>query len=52
MADFKNLHAGETLIGSCEALKCEYNERGFCKLTEVILDENGHCIYESKNNEK
>lgn len=35
----------ETLVDKCTVYNCKYNEKGFCHLATVMLDDNGCCIY-------
>ena len=35
----------ETLLDKCSNEKCMYNKRNFCLLHNIMLDEEGKCIY-------
>lgn len=35
----------ETLLDKCSNSDCYYNEKNFCKLHSIMLDEEGKCVY-------
>ena len=35
----------ETLLDKCTNESCVYNEKSFCNLASIMLDEEGKCIY-------
>ena len=38
----------ETLLDKCSNEECRYNRQHFCSLHSIMLDEDGKCIYSSK----
>jgi hypothetical protein len=42
----------ETLIDKCSNESCQYNEKSFCKIHSIMIDEEGKCIYARKRNVK
>lgn len=35
----------ETLLDKCSNEDCMYNEKSFCTIHSIMLDEEGKCIY-------
>ena len=35
----------ETLLDKCSNDECMYNDKSFCTLHSIMLDENGKCVY-------
>lgn len=40
----KNELTDETLVDKCTC-DCKYNEKGFCHLHTIMINEDGKCIY-------
>lgn len=40
----------ETLLDKCSNERCKYNEKSFCTLHSIMLDNNGMCIYGVERN--
>lgn len=41
----KEKFTAETLMNHCNNSNCNYYERGYCHLQEIIIDEDGKCLY-------
>ena len=35
----------ETLLDKCSNENCMYNEKSFCTIHSIMIDEHGKCIY-------
>lgn len=35
----------ETLLDKCSNESCMYNEKSFCTIHSIMIDEHGKCIY-------
>lgn len=40
----------ETLLDKCSNSQCKYNEKSFCTLHSIMLDDSGACIYMAERN--
>lgn len=42
----------ETLLDKCSNEHCQYNEKSYCHLQAVMIDETGKCIYMHSKEDK